>query len=74
MNIDLDKLKSITDEALMISMIKILVYKDLNEKLKNKINNSPNNFYKPSEQNFRTPEDFKSFINILSDKILKEVR
>lgn len=72
MNIDLDKLKSITDEALMISTIKMLVYKDLNEIVKNKINNRPNNFYKPTEQDFKTEDNFKSFINILSDKILKE--
>ncbi len=71
---DLDKLKSITDKSLMISMIKLLVFKDLNEKVKNIIEKKPNDFYTPSEKDFQTEDNFKSFINILTDKILKEIR
>ncbi len=71
---DLYKLKTITDKSLMISMIKMLVFKNLNEKVKNIIDSKPNDFYKPNEQDFRTEENFKKFINILSDKIIKEIR
>lgn len=73
MDIDLDKLKSIIDDARRISVIKMLVFKDLNEKIKTKIDSKPNNFYKPNEQDIRTQDDFNSFINSLSDKIIKEI-
>lgn len=73
MDIDLDKLKSITDEAMMISMIKMLVFKNLNDKIKNKIDSKPNNFYKPKGQDIQTQDAFNSFINSLSDKIIKEI-
>ncbi|MDP2845939.1 MAG: nucleotidyltransferase domain-containing protein [Candidatus Methanoperedens sp.] len=72
MDIDLDKLKSITDEAMKISMIKMLVFKNLNEKIKTKIDSKPNNFYEPKEQDIKTKENFNSFINSLSDRIIKE--
>ncbi len=73
MDIDLDKLKSIIDDARRISEIKMLVFKDLNEKIKTKIESKPNNFYKPTEQDIQTQDDFNSFINSLSDKIIKEI-
>lgn len=71
---NLDKLKNLTDKALMISMIKILVLKDLNEKVKMEIESKPNDFYIPNEHDFQTQDNFKSFINTLSDKILKELQ
>lgn len=71
---NLDKLKNITDKALMISMIKTLVFKELNEKVKTRIDSKPNDFYKPDERDFQTQDNFKSFINTLSDKILKELQ
>lgn len=70
---NLDELKNISDKALQISIIKILVLQDLNEKIKNKIDSNQNDFYQPSEQNIQTQDNFKSFINNLSDKILKEL-
>lgn len=74
MDIDLDKLKNITDEAMMISMIKMLVFKNLNEKIKTKIDSKPNNFYKPKGQDIRTQNDFNSFINSLLDRVIEEIQ
>lgn len=71
---NLNKLKSITDKSLMISMIKLLVFNNLNEKVKKLVDDKPNDFYKPTEKDLRTEAEFKSFINILTDKILKEIQ
>lgn len=82
MDISFEDLKSTTDEALMISMIKLLVFKDLKERLeanenkqriiKDRINEQSNDFFKPTEQDFRTQDYFNSFIKKLSEKILNE--
>lgn len=81
MNIDFDELKNVTDEALMISMIKMLVFQELKDKprinehiLKDKINTKPNEFYKPEGLDIKTQNNFNVFIKKLADKILEETK
>ena len=69
---DFDKLKTATEQSLLISMVKVLILKDLNDKIKNKIDSKPNDFFKPSEQDLQNSENFKLYINRLSSKIIEE--
>ena len=69
MKIDFDELKNITDEALMISLIKMLVFQELKDKtkineykLKDKINTRPNEFYKPEDSDLKDLNNFEIFI------------
>ncbi|HDL01561.1 MAG TPA: hypothetical protein ENH23_04940 [candidate division Zixibacteria bacterium] len=82
MDIDFEDLKSITDEALLISTIKMLVFKGLKEKLDaneneldvilETLNEKPNDFFKPDELEFITQIKFNDFITNLTEKILNE--
>ena len=76
-----DELKNITDEALMISMIKMLVFQELKDKpiinkhtLKDKINTKPNEFYKPECLDLETQDNFNMFIKNIGYEILEETR
>ena len=73
-----DKLKNIIEEALMISMIKMLVFQELKNKqrvniLKSKINNISDDFYKPCEQDLKSEYRFIVFIKKLSQEIIKDI-
>ena len=82
MDIDFEDLKSITDEALLISTIKMLVFKGLKEKLDaneneldvilETLNEKPNDIFKPDELEFITQIKFNDFITNLTEKILNE--
>lgn len=81
MNMDSDELKNVADEALMISLIKMLVFQELKDKtrineytLKDKINTKPNEFYKPEELDLKTQNNFNAFIKNLVDKIFEETK
>ena len=81
MNIDFDELKNVTDEALMISIIKMLVFQELKDKLiinkdtlKYKINIKPNEFYKPESLDLKTQNNFDVFVKKLVDKIMEETK
>ena len=82
MKIDSDDLKKVTDEALMISMIKLLVFQELMDKsrinnnntLKEKINVKPNEFFKSEEIDLKSQDNFNSFIKRLADEILEEIK
>lgn len=69
---DFDKLKTATEQSLLISMVKVLILKDLNDKIKNKIDSKPNDFFKPREEDLINIDNFNSFINSLSLKIADE--
>ena len=69
---DFDKLKTATEQSLLISMVKVLILKDLNDKIKNKIDSKPNDFFKPREEDLKTIDNFNSFINRLSSKIIED--
>lgn len=82
MKIDSDDLKKVTDEALMISMIKLLVFQELMDKsrinnnntLKEKINVKPNEFFKSEEIDLKSQDNFNSFIKRLADEIFEEIK
>lgn len=82
MKIDFDELKKVTDEALMISMIKLLVFQELMDKsrinnnntLKEKINVKPNEFFKSEAIDLKSQDNFNSFIKRLADEILEEIK
>ena len=82
MKINFDELKKVTDEALMISMIKLLVFQELMDKsrinnnntLKEKINIKPNEFFKSEEIDLKSQNNFNSFIKRLVDEILEEIK
>ena len=69
---DFDKFETATGQSLLISMVKVLIQKDLNDKIKNKIDSKPNDFFKPSEDDLKNIDGFNSFINRLSSKIVEE--
>lgn len=78
---DFNKLRTITDEALIVSMIKMLVFKKLKDKLginedilKEKINTKPNEFYKPKQLDLQDKNNFNSFIENLVNRIFEETR
>lgn len=75
-----NKLKNIIDEALMISMIKILVFQGVKNRpgvkeyiLKSKINNRSDDFYKPSEQDLKSKYRFSTFVEKLSQELIKDI-
>lgn len=79
MNMDFNKLRTVTGEALMVSMIKMLVFKKLKDKpgineniLKDKINTKPNEFYKPKQLDLQGQNNFNSFIENLVNRIFEE--
>ncbi|ODS35757.1 hypothetical protein BEH94_06135 [Candidatus Altiarchaeales archaeon WOR_SM1_SCG] len=80
MDITLNELKNATDEALKISMIKMLVFEKLKSKvhnestLKNRINSKTNKSYKPSETDLKNPKSFNLFIENLSKEILSDLQ
>lgn len=69
---DFDKLKTATEQSLLISMVKVLILKDLNDKIKNKIDGKSNDFFKPREEDLKNIDNFTSFINRLSLKITED--
>ena len=79
MDINLNELKSATDEALKISIVKMLVFQQLKSKvhnestLKNRINSKTNKSYKPSETDLKNPKSFNLFIENLSKEILSDL-
>ena len=80
MKTNFNELKNIIDEALMISMIKMLVYQDVKNRpwikeygLRSKINYRSNDFYKPCEQDFKNEGSFNAFIKKLSQEIIKDI-
>jgi len=80
MDINLNELKSATDEALKISIVKMLVFQQLKSKvhnestLKNRINSKTNKSYKPSETDLKNPKSFNLFIENLSKEILSDLQ
>ena len=75
-----DKLKNIIEEALMISMIKMLVFQEVKNRqgvkeyiLKSKINNISDDFYKPCEQDLKSEYRFNVFVKKLSQEIIKDI-
>ena len=82
MKINVDELKKVTDEALMISMIKLLVFQELMDKsrinnnntLKEKIKIKPNEFFKSEEIDLKSQNNFNSFIKRLVYEILEEIK
>lgn len=81
MGITFDELKKVTSEALMISMIKMLVFQELRNKLeidedilKEEINKKPNEFFKPTKLCLKTQSDFTGFIKNLSNKLFEEIK
>jgi flavoprotein len=80
MKTNFNELKNIIDEALMISMIKMLVYQEVKNRqgvkeyiLKSKINNISDDFYKPCGQDFKNEDSFNAFIKKLSQEIIKDI-
>jgi hypothetical protein len=78
---NIEKLKEVTDEALMVSMVKMLVFQKLIDKpgvseyiLKNKINHISNDRFMPGEDVLRKQEKFNFFIEKLSNFVLAELR
>lgn len=69
---DFDKIETATEQSLMISMAKVSILKDLNDRIKNKIDSKPNDFFKPREEDLKNIDNFNSFINRLSSKIVEE--
>ena len=79
MELDFNEIKNLTDEALMISTIKLLVFKELKDiskidedELKDKINSKPNEFYKPEKLDISSQYDFDIFIKRLVNLISEE--
>lgn len=77
MSLTFDELKDATNEALIISTVKLLVFKQLKNKYdltddvaKNKVNSKPNKFYKPGESDMSTQSNFNRFIEKLSESLL----
>ncbi|MCK4521252.1 MAG: hypothetical protein KAU20_01670 [Nanoarchaeota archaeon] len=81
MELNFNEIKSLTDEALMISTVKMLVFKELKDELmidekelKDKINSKPNDFYKPEELDILVQDNFNDFIKKLVDLISEEIK
>jgi predicted RNA-binding protein with RPS1 domain len=78
--INFDNVKAISDEALMLSIVKLLVFQKLkrnksnvNElKIKEMIEKKDDNFFRPNENDLQNQKNFNTFLEKLSNSIVTE--